>query len=63
MNKKQHLVLTCVPLFVCLVWSEVGDKQADHEPVGMLHSEQIYQLCPMIRFVICMLFIKYFPSL
>ena len=33
-------ILTCVPLFVCLVCSEVGDKPADRAPVGTLHSDQ-----------------------
>ena len=39
-GKTKQQMLTCVPLFVCLVELGVGGKPTDHAPVGMLRSDQ-----------------------
>ena len=38
--KHEMQILTCAPLFACLVWSGEGDKPTGRAPVGMLHSDQ-----------------------
>ena len=38
--KHEMQILTCAPLFVCLVSFGEGDKPTGRAPVGMLHSDQ-----------------------